>query len=85
VAQVNAHTPEGNYFCTFIEYGNYQECTPNQVRDLTVPVEEVLPLLNEIPKGWLQFAIQSWRQSYGRYVEDGQFYAAEVKVYMFLY
>ncbi len=25
VAQIKAHTPEGNYFVTFVEYGNFQE------------------------------------------------------------
>ena len=79
VAQVNAHTPEGNYFITFVEYGNYQECTPAMVRDLTVPVEEVLPLLNEIPKGGFNLRFKVNDEIKARYAEDGKFYSAVVK------
>ncbi len=79
VAQVNAHTPEGNYFITFVEYGNHQECTPAMVRDLTVPVEEVLPLLNEIPKGGFNLRFKVNDPILARYAEDGLFYSAVVR------
>jgi hypothetical protein len=78
VAQVNAHTPEGNYFVTFVEYGNYQECAPSSIRDLTVPVEEVLPLLNPNPGGFnLRFKVND--PILARYAEDGLFYSAVVR------
>lgn len=79
VAQVKAHTPEGNYDVMFIEYGNHQECAPNMVRDLTVPLEEVLPLINEIPKGGFNLKFKVNDYVHARYADDGQFYAAQIK------
>jgi hypothetical protein len=62
-----------------VEYGNHQECTAEMVRDLTVPVEEVLPLLNEIPQGGFNLRFKVNDLILARYAEDGQFYDAQVK------
>jgi hypothetical protein len=77
VAKVTGFTPEGHYSVMFLEYGNHQECVPERVRDLTVPLEEVLPLLDARTPTNMKFAVDD--RVLAQYADDGLWYPAQIK------
>lgn len=57
------------FFCCGRLFDFCLQCSPAQVRDLTVPLEEVLPLINEVPPGGFNLRFKVGDAILARYME----------------